>query len=324
MMPGVVSTPRQNRAFMFHRRSRRAVLLVGAVAAAAVAGCGGGASATSPSGGPAALRVVAAENFWGSIATQLAGRRAQVDSIIVKPGADPHDYQPTAADGRVLAGAQLAIVNGVGYDTWASKLLAAEPTSGRQVITVGDLLGLHEGDNPHRWYSPADVETVANAITTDLKKLDPGDARYFDAQRTAFETQGLASYHAVISSIRATYAGVPVGASESIFELLAPALGLHLITPAGYMKAISEGTDPTAGDKQTIDQQIARRQIKVWVYNSQNSTPDIARLTKQAEAEHIPVTTITETLTPATDSYEQWQTAQLHRLQAALHRATGR
>ncbi|MDX6640300.1 MAG: zinc/manganese transport system substrate-binding protein, partial [Solirubrobacteraceae bacterium] len=183
---------------------------------------------------------------------------------------------------------------------------------------------LHEGDNPHRWYSPADVETVANAITADLKKLDPASARYFDAQRRAFETQGLSSYHAAISSIRARYAGVPVGASESIFELLAPALGLHLITPPGYMKAISEGTDPTAGDKQTIDQQIARRQIKVWVYNSQNSTPDIARLTKQAEAEHIPVTTITETLTPATDSYEQWQTAQLRRLQAALQLATGR
>jgi zinc/manganese transport system substrate-binding protein len=267
---------------------------------------------------------VAAENFWGSIAKQLAGRRAQVDSIIVKPGADPHDYQPTAADGRVLAGAQLAIVNGIGYDTWAGKLLAAEPASGRQVITVGDLLALHEGDNPHRWYSPGDVETVANAITADLRKLDPSSARYFDARRRAFETQGLAQYHAAIGSIRARYAGVPVGASESIFELVAPALGLHLITPPGYMKAISEGTDPTAGDKQTIDEQIARRQIKVWVYNSQNSTPDIARLTKQAEAERIPVTTITETLTPATDSYEQWQTAQLRRLQAALHQATGR
>jgi zinc/manganese transport system substrate-binding protein len=309
---------------MFSRSSRRAALFTGVAVSVVMAGCGGGSATSSTSGPGGALRVVAAENFWGSIAKQLAGRRAQVDSIIVKPGADPHDYQPTAGDGRVLAGSQLAIVNGIGYDTWASKLLAAEPASGRQVITVGDLLGLHEGDNPHRWYSPADVETVANAITADLRKLDPSSARYFDARRSAFETQGLAQYHAAIGAIRARYAGVPVGASESIFELVAPALGLHLITPPGYMKAISEGTDPTAADKQTIDQQIARRQIKVWVYNSQNSTPDIARLTKQAEAEHIPVTTITETLTPATDSYEQWQTAQLRRLQAALHQATGR
>ena len=48
----------------------------------------------------------------------------------------------------------MAIVNGIGYDTWASKLLAANPSSGRVVLDVGGLLGLKEGDNPHQWYSP--------------------------------------------------------------------------------------------------------------------------------------------------------------------------
>jgi zinc/manganese transport system substrate-binding protein len=124
--------------------------------------------------------------------------------------------------------------------------------------------------------------------------------------------------------IRSRYAGVPVGASESIFALQAPALGLDLRTPYGYMKAISEGTDPSAQDKQAVDRQITGRQIKVWIYNAQNATPDIQRLNAEARAAGIPIVTVTETLTPASASFEAWQAAQLRALAAALHSATGR
>src|SRR5205823_4577832 len=142
-----------------------------AVAAAALlSACGAGADAASNGG---RVQVVADENFWGSIASQLAGSRADVRSIIVSPAEDPHTYEPTPADARTLATAQLAIVNGIGYDPWVPKLLAANPVSGRQVLDVGDLLGLREGDNPHRWYDPANVEAIAKAITADLVKLDP-------------------------------------------------------------------------------------------------------------------------------------------------------
>src|SRR5438046_8267464 len=91
------------------------------------------------------LQVVAAENFWGSIAAQLGGDRVQVTSVITSPATDPHDYEPTAADARTLAEAQLAIVNGIGYDPWASKLIDANPVSGRAVLSVGDLVGIKPG-----------------------------------------------------------------------------------------------------------------------------------------------------------------------------------
>jgi zinc/manganese transport system substrate-binding protein len=297
-----------------------AVLVALALPGVLVAGCAGATGATGSGG----LRVVAAENFWGSIASQLAGSKATVQSIIVNPAQDPHTYQPTAADARTLAIAQLAIVNGVGYDPWAPKQLAASPAPGRIVLTVGDLFGLREGDNPHRWYNPADVEVVANTITADLKKLDPKDATYFDQQRSAFETQALAQYHQLISRIRSRYAGVPVGASESIFAMQAPALGLDLITPYSFMKAISEGTEVTAADTVTTQQQIARHQIKVWIYNSQNASPQIQRLNSMARSAKIPVATVTETLAPPTASFEQWQAAQLQGIEQALHQATGR
>ena len=298
-----------------------AALLAALVALAA--GCSGQSkkSAIAPNGVP---QVVAAENFWGSIASQLGGSRVHVTSVITSPATDPHDYEPTAADARTVAGARMVIVNGIGYDPWAEKLIAANPVSGRIVLNVGDLVGIKPGGNPHRWYSPPDAQLVIDAIVRDYDKLDPKNSGYFARQRTSFETKGLAQYKQLIATIRRKYHGVPVGASESIFAPLAQALGLKLLTPPTFLKAISEGSDPTAADKTTIDDQIADRQIKVWVFNSQNSTPDVKRITDAARKHGISVTTITETLVPASASFQDWQSRQLQALAAALARATGR
>jgi zinc/manganese transport system substrate-binding protein len=302
--------------------SLRAVTLsLLAAAALALSACG---SVRAGAVGGNGVRVVAAENFWGSIARQVGGSHASVQSIIVNPAQDPHSYEPTSADARTMAIAQLAIVNGVGYDRWAPKLIAANPVPGREVLTVGSLFGLHEGDNPHRWYDPEEVDRVAAAIAKAMSKLDPKHAAYFSRRLRTFETSDLAQYHRLIAQIRQRYGGVPVGASESIFALLAPSLGLRLITPATFMKAITEGTEVTANDAAAAQRQITGHQIKAWVYNSQNVTPEIQRLTALARAQHIPVATVTETLSPATASFQQWQVQQLQGIEAALHRATGR
>jgi zinc/manganese transport system substrate-binding protein len=303
-------------------RTLIAVVLVAALGAAAAVAFAASDAPRSAAGGP--IRVVAAENFWGSIAAQLGGSRVRVTSIVTNPATDPHDYEPTAVDARALAGAQLVIVNGIGYDPWASNLLAANPVDGRVDLDVGDLVGLKPGANPHRWYSPSDVQRVIGAIAAGLVKLDPKSAGYFRAQKSRFETKSLARYRNLIATIRRRYHGVPVGASESIFVPLAQALRLDLITPGSFLDAISEGTDPTAADIATIDRQVARRQITVWVLNSQNSTPDVARITDAARKRGIPVTTITETLSPATATFQAWQVHQLQALAAALHRSTGR
>jgi zinc/manganese transport system substrate-binding protein len=305
-----------------HTRRVTAALALAATAtlALALSGCGTGAGAAT--GGP--IRVVAAENFWGSIARQIGGVHADVRSIIVNPAQDPHSYEPTTVDARTMATAQLAIVNGIGYDPWAPKLLAANPVSGRIILTVGSRLGLVDGDNPHRWYDPTNVTAVSHAIAADLEKLDPANKSYFAARLHTFQTQGLADYHRLIAQIRRRYAGVAVGASESIFALQAPALGLRLITPPSFMKAISEGTEVTAQDTITTERQLTSHAIRVWVENSQNITPEIQRLDGLARAARIPIATVTETLSPASDSFQQWQVAQLQRLAAALHQATGR
>jgi zinc/manganese transport system substrate-binding protein len=297
-----------------------------AVAASAAAGCSLASSSAlgTSADGSRVVNAVATINVWGSILTQLGGAHVHATSIVNNSNTDPHDYEPTPADARAIATAQLMVENGIGYDAWGSKAVAANPDPRRVVVDVGRVVGVSAGDNPHRWYSPPDVEKVADTITAALKKIDPADGSYFDMQRHEFETHGLAHYHGLISDIRASYGGTAVGASENMFALLSDALGLSLVTPAKLLNAISEGTEPSAADKATVDGQIRDKKIKVYVFNSQNSTPDVAAQVKAAKAGGIPVVSITETLSPAKASFEDWQVAQLEALKAALHQATGK
>jgi zinc/manganese transport system substrate-binding protein len=309
--------------------------LAGAVAVAVVlavalvlAGCstsgtsGGSSSAGggTGSGSGRVVEVAAAENFWGSIAAQVGGVHAHVVSIITNPNTDPHAYEPTAADARTLAGSQLVVENGIGYDPWVARLLGADQGD-QTVLDVGALLGIAVGGNPHRWYDPTDVKEVVAKMVSDYQHLDPTDRAYFARQGATFETVTLAPYHRTIAAIRARYHGTPVGASESIFAMLAPALGLDLITPSSFLDDISEGNDPSVADKETIDNQIKKHLIDIYVYNSQNVTPDVQAQLVEVKAEGIPVATITETLQPANVSYQSWQLRQLRGIEAALARS---
>ena len=293
-----------------------------AAGCAFLASCGTAASSAAGSAGAGSvIQVVAAENFWGSIASQIGGRHVHVISIITNPNADPHSYEPTTADARTIAGAQLVIQNGIGYDPWAARLLG---------------IGQDQRDRPRRrhpaWRAgrrkPAPLVQPGRRarrhrqITADLSKLDPAAKSYFANQQTRFDTVAMRRYHALIAAIKARYSGTPVGASESIFAMLAPALGLKLITPYSFLKAISEGTDVTAADKLTIDSQISHHLIKVYVYNSQNVTPDVQAPLAEVKAQHIPTATITETLVPASATYQAWQVRELRGIQAALAKAT--
>src|ERR1700730_450729 len=281
------------------------------------------AGAKAPSAGSGPVKVVAAENFWGSIAKQLAGKRASVSSIITNQDTDPPSYEAQPSDGRAIASAKYVIVNGIGYDAWATKLLDANPDKSRKVLNVGELVGVTEGGNPHQWYSPDAVGRFIDQVTADLSSLDPKNATYYEQQKAKFQSVGLARYNGLIADIKQKYAATPIGASESIVTPLADAMGLTLKTPETFLDSISEGTDPTAQDKATVDQQIKNKEVKVFVYNSQNSTPDVKALVKNAKAQGIPLTTVTETLVPASTTFQAWQVKELRGAQQGLAKATG-
>jgi zinc/manganese transport system substrate-binding protein len=291
-------------------------LLASSLLATTLAACG-----APPAGARSGntLQVIAGENFWGSIAAQLGGSQVSVTSIVTNPSTDPHEYESSATDARAFATADYVILNGAGYDDWGQKLLAANPSQGRKLVSVADLLNQKAGDNPHFWYNPDWVETVADKITADYRALDPADAAYFTRQRQAFGI-ALQPYHDAIAHIRSSFGGVPVGSTESIFVYLAQALGVNLISPPEFMQAISEGSDPPAQTVAEFQNQISHHQIRVLVYNTQTSTPITDNLKQMATRNGISVVGISETVEPPTSTFQDWQTRQLNSLQAALSR----
>jgi zinc/manganese transport system substrate-binding protein len=316
------------------RKPRAASRLgAGAVATVAVMAIMAGAcSSSTPSSHPSedtasqpgasaptrTLNIVAGENFWGSIVSQLAGKAGHVSSIVTDPNADPHDYESSSDDARAFATADYVILNGAGYDGWAQRLLSGNPSSKRKVLTIADLLGKKEGDNPHFWYSPDDVSKVVDRVEADLKSLDPADVAYLDAQRTALDG-AMVPYRNRLAEIKAKFGGTPVASTESILVYLAQYLGLNVISPPEFMQAVAEGNDPPAPSVAAFQTQITSRHAKVLVYNEQTSTAVTTNLKKLAADAGIPVIGVTETIQPPDATFEQWFEAELVQLQNALN-----
>ncbi len=275
-------------------------------------GCGSGRTT------PVHPSLVAAERTWGNIAAQLTGGMPIVTSILESPAQDPHTYEPVAADARTVADAAIVIVNGLGYDTWASQLLDGNGTPAKDVLDVGSTLGLSDGANPHRWYSPADVTRIVNRMTQMLIAHWPGSAARYLALRDRYLGTGLGAYHRVIATIRARYRGRIIGISESVFSPMADALGLVVATPQSLTRAVSEGSDISPADLTTAEHQMTTHTISVWIENVQNPTPAVTQLTRLARANGIPVVAVTETPSPRGASFAQWQTAQLDALNKVL------
>ncbi len=268
------------------------------------------------------IEIVAGENFWGSLASQLGGSRAHVTSIVSDPNADPHEYESNTTTARQFSSAKYVILNGAGYDSWADKLLAASSPPDRKVLRVSDLLGKKDGDNPHFWYDPAYVNQVVAHMDSDLIAVDPSGASYYKQQLKNLQAS-LATYQNHINEIKQRFAGTKVAATEDIFVYLADASGLDLVSPPAFIEAVAEGNDPPTASVVTFQQQVESGQIKVLVYNQQTITPLTENVKKMATQHGIPIVGITETLQPPNAKFQDWMNSELTTLENALNGQAG-
>jgi zinc/manganese transport system substrate-binding protein len=275
-------------------------------------------STTSSSG---KIQVVAAENFWGSLITQLGGTRVSVLSIVSDPNDDPHEYGSNTANAIAIERASLVVVNGAGYDNWALKLIAASNTPHQVVLNVQELINQPTGANPHFWYSPTYVNETVNAMYQDLVSIDPTHAAYYKQQYAALNAS-LGVYNARIDEIKQQFGGTKVASTESIFVYLANATGLDLVSPSAFMQAVSEGNDPPAQSIVQFQQLIQNGTVAVLVYNSQTVTPLTHNIKAQAAQQGIPLVGVTETIQPPNATFQDWMNSQLIALQNALNSQT--
>jgi zinc/manganese transport system substrate-binding protein len=270
------------------------------------------ASSSSP------IQVVAGENFWGSLVSQLGGSRTQVLSIVSDPNADPHEYESNSANAQAIATAALVIVNGAGYDDWALKLISASNNSNQKVLNVADLLGKRKGDNPHFWYSPLYVNETVKAMYSDLLLIDPSATAYYTQQYASLNAS-LGQYNSRISEIKEKFSGVKVASTESIFVYLANATGLDIVSPPAFMDAVAEGNDPSAQSIVQFQQLLQNGSVSVLVYNAQTVTPLTQSIKALAASKGIPIVAVTETIQPPDVSFQDWMNAELLALQNALN-----
>jgi zinc/manganese transport system substrate-binding protein len=290
-------------------------VLAGATLAIATLGLAGRAGAST--GARGVVQVVAAENFWGNITSQLGGRDVKVTSLITNPNADPHLFETNAADAATLAQAQVVIENGAGYDDWMSALLGAD--SGHpHIVTAATVLHITGSDpNPHLWYDIPRVPKVAAAIAGALEKAAPDDAATFKANLAAFD-KSLAPLDATLATMRAHFHNAPVAYTERVPGYALAAAGLDAQTPPGFARAIEDGTDPGPADSLAMQKLIDDRDINVLLYNVQTVTPVTAQVRALALRHDIPVVGVSETMPAGAASYQQWQQSQLTKLLHAL------
>jgi zinc/manganese transport system substrate-binding protein len=267
------------------------------------------------------IQIVAAENFWGSLISQLGGTHVQVLSIVSDPNADPHEYASNTENARAIANADYIIVNGAGYDEWSNKLIGAGVKPNCKILNVAELLGKKEGDNPHFWYSPDYVNQTVKQMELDLISIDPANASYYE-QNYANLQLSLEQYQNRIAKIKQQFKGTQVASTEDIASYLAESTGLNLISPPAFTQAVAEGNDVPVQSVVQFETQLKSGNVSLLVYNKQTVSPITEKMKKLAAEQGIPIVGITETIQPPDISFQDWMNSELISIQNALNAKT--
>jgi zinc/manganese transport system substrate-binding protein len=264
------------------------------------------------------VAIVAGENEYGNVATQIGGRYVSVYSVDSNPNTDPHTYEATPSVGQKIARANLLIENGVGYDTFMGSLASASPNSARKVINVQDLLDLpNSTPNPHLWYSPKTMPAFASALVSDLSSLDPAHASTFRANEAKFDAS-LKPWLKAIATFKAKYGGTTAATTEPVADYLLSAMGIKNLTPWQFQADIMNGTDPTPQDVSLEKGFFTKHQVKVFCYNQQVTDPLTDSIRQTALRAGVPVVGVYETMPVPGYDYQSWMMAELHAIQKAI------
>jgi zinc/manganese transport system substrate-binding protein len=297
------------------RVGRKVLVLMLVWSAAGLAGCGTGPATTASSNGR--VSVVAAENEYGDVVAQVGGRYVSVISVENNPNTDPHTYEVSPTVASAVAHAGLVIQNGLGYDTFMTRIEAASANAGQRSIDVQRLLGLADSTpNPHLWYGPETMPRVARAIAADLTGLEPSHAAYFQQNAARF-TASLQPWLADLAAFKASYAGLAVATTEPVADQLLTAMGLRNLTPFAFQADVMNGTDPTPQDVALEEGFFTHHSVKVFVYNQQAVDSLTESIRASAQETRVPVVGVYETM-PAHYDYQSWMIAETGAIRAAV------
>ena len=287
----------------------------------AASSAAGGTSAAPASASPVSttkITAIGAENEYADVISQVGGKYVQASSIMSNPNTDPHTFEASPAVAREITGASLVVQNGVGYDDWATTIENADPSDGRQVINVQQLLGLPDSTpNPHLWYKPSTMPAVASAIAADLGQVDPAHASYYKANAASF-TASLSAWNSAIAAFKSAHPGTPVATTEPVADYMLQAAGADNLTPWAFQADIMNGTDPSPQDVAIENSLFTQHKVRVFLYNQQVTDSLTESFIKLADENGIPVVGVYETMPTPGYIYQSWMEAEVNALNKAV------
>jgi ABC-type Zn uptake system ZnuABC Zn-binding protein ZnuA len=121
------------------------------------------------------IRVSSFSTILTEVAQQVGGDRVEVTAHL-KPGIDPHDFEPKPSDLKAVANAQLVLLSAKHLEGYVGKLKDATGTKA-PLVEVGDSKGMkslnltvqhgdhaHDGEDPHWWHSVRNIAQATKVV----------------------------------------------------------------------------------------------------------------------------------------------------------------
>ena len=213
-----------------------------------------------------ALEVVASFTVLADMVREVGGDRVRVTSLVRADG-DPHAYEPSPDDARMLRGADVVVINGLGLEGWMTRLIAASGTRAVPVAATARVPARQmqeDGktvDDPHAWNSVANAPAYVASIAAALVAADPAGTAAYQANATRYtaELQALDAY------VRQQVGAVPPGRrkvlmSHDAFGYLAAAYGITVLSPVG----LSTEAEASARGVAALIRQIKAERVRAY------------------------------------------------------------
>jgi zinc/manganese transport system substrate-binding protein len=243
---------------------RASVIAIAVLALAAVAGCGDG------SGSSGGRQVVATTTEVADLVGQVGGDRVSVDGML-RPGGDPHDYEPRPSDAAAVAKADLVFSSGGEVDEWLGDVI---DNAGGDADLVSLIDSVHRlGDDPHWWQDPRNAERALETIRARLSQLDPrGRAAY---RRNAARAVG--ALRRLDKRIAACVRRVPrakrkIVTTHDALGYFARRYGIEVV--GAVIPSLSTQAQASAGDVERLVERIRREGVEA-IFPESSVSPDI-------------------------------------------------
>ena len=235
------------------------------------------------------LNVVTSFSILGDMTQRIGGVRVQVHTL-VGYDADAHMYQPTPADAKTIARANVVVVNGFGFEGWINRLVNASGYRGQVLVAGQGIKTLTRAPSkndrdaevdPHAWQDVSNALQYVDNITQALSEADPSGNAFYQARAEKYRQE----IAALDREIRKTFNAIPAGrrrvvTTHDAFAYFSRAYGVNFISPLG----IKTDVEPSAGDIGRIIQQIRREQIPAVFMENISDPRLLDRIQKESGA----------------------------------------